>query len=71
MLRVLFRFLLWTFAFYFIYKFIQKVLRTVIGEPKKPAQSAEEPQATQPDESRYGDVKDAVFKDVPKEPTQK
>lgn len=67
MFRILFRFLLWTFAFYFIYKFIQKVLRTFIREPKKPVQSPEEPQVLQQDEPKYGDVQDAIFKDIPKD----
>lgn len=71
MLRFLFRFLLWTFVFYFVYKLIQKVVRMLISEPKKPAQPSQEPQALEKDDSKYGDVKDAIFKDVPKDSPQK
>ncbi|MBI3586530.1 MAG: hypothetical protein HY088_05320 [Ignavibacteriales bacterium] len=71
MLRLLFRFLLWAFAFYFVYKLIKNVYRTLIGEPKKPAQPSQEPEAPEQDDSKYGDVKDAIFKDVPKDSPQK
>lgn len=71
MLRGLLRFLAYSLAFWFIYRVVIGAIRNLTqGSRKKPSEQQPDTESTAERPPDYHDVKDASFKDLPKDSSE-